>query len=247
MKRKSEKPVRSTAHSLDGFTLVELLVVVSIIALMTSIALPTLTRAQRNGEGIHCLANERQLVLAWMQYAIDADDRLCDPNSLRSDLRRYAPMDEVYICKTVQDEDATSSYGISNTMGGHARDGVTPYERLHRVSHPSRRMVLVDVEAESQSCFWPLLFYEEHWQWRPWSWPASTNLQTLTARHNDGCNMVFADGHGEYRHWKDRRTVKLIKGVLANPVMASMDNADLDFAVDVLTNETHLPAGDSSL
>jgi prepilin-type processing-associated H-X9-DG protein/prepilin-type N-terminal cleavage/methylation domain-containing protein len=236
MQRMSEKCMRITVHSRWGFTLVELLVVVSIIALMTTITLPALTRAQRNGEGIHCLANEHQLQLAWLQYAIDSDDRLCDPNALRSRLRRYAPDDEVYVCKTVQNEDATSSYGLSNTMGGKARDAVTPYEKLHRISQPGRRMVLVDIEAGSQSCFWPLLRYEEKWKWRPWSWPPSANLQTMTARHNNGCNMAFADGHCKYRRWKDRRTVKLIKGLLIDPNMISHDNADLEFAIDILTN-----------
>lgn len=232
---KSKRPP-TTIPLGQGFTLVELLVVVSIIALMMSIALPTLTRAQRKGEGIHCLANERQLMLAWLQYAMDSDDRICDPNSFRSDLRRYAQTDDVYVCKAVQDESATSSYGLSNTMGGDKRDEVTPYEKLHGISHPSHRMVLVDVEAESQSCFWPLLRHEDTWKWRPWSWPASASLQNMTARHNDGCNMSFADGHGEYRRWKDRRTVKLIKGLIAEPNVASADSSDLAYAVDILTN-----------
>ncbi|MHC4517102.1 MAG: prepilin-type N-terminal cleavage/methylation domain-containing protein [Planctomycetota bacterium] len=236
MKRTSEKHTRIGGHSQRGFTLTELLVVVSIIALMITITLPALTRAQRNGEGIHCLANEHQLMLAWLQYSVDSDDQLCDPNALRFRLRRYVPTDEVYVCKTVQDENATSSYGISNTMGGDGRDAVTPYEKLHHISQPSRRMVLVDVDGESQTCFWPLLRYEETWKWRPWSWPPSTNLQNMTARHNDGCNMSFADGHGEHRRWKDRRTVKLIKGLIVEPNLVSHDNVDLEFAIDVLTN-----------
>jgi len=236
MKRSNCEHKRIIFHWPRGFTLVELLVVVSIIALMMSITLPALTRAQRNGEGVHCLANERQLMLAWLQYAMDADDRLCNPDALTSALRSYAPMDEVYICKSVEDENATSSYGISNTMGGEARDDVTPYEKLHRVSRPSGRMVFVDVMAEAQSCFWPLLRYEESWKWRPWSWPPSTNFQSMTARHNDGCNMAFADGHAEYRRWKDRRTLKLIKGLIAEPNAASTDNTDLEFSIDILTN-----------
>ena len=236
MKRTTSEHRRIIGQAGSAFTLIELLVVVSIIALMMSITLPTLTRAQRNGESIHCLANERQLTLAWLQYAMDSDDRLCRPDALMSALRPYAPMDEVYICKGVQDEHATGSYGLSNTMGGAERDEVTPYEKLHNVSHPSRRMVVVDVEAEWQSCFWPLLRHKETWTWRPWSWPPSTSLQTMTARHNDGCNMAFADGHGQYRRWKDRRTLKLIKGQIADPNAASTDNSDLGFAIDILTN-----------
>ncbi len=236
MRRVNRKRRASRHYFNEGFTLVELLVVVSIIALMMSIALPTLTRAQRNGESIHCLANERQLMLAWLQYAVDFDDQICDPNALIKALRPYAPMDEVYVCKAIEGEVVANSYGISNTMGGKSRDDVDPYERLHRVSHPSGKMVLVDIAAHSQTTFWPLLRDEESWTWRPWSWPPGTSLQTMTARHNNGCNMSFADGHGEYRRWKDRRTIRLIKGQIAEPNEASTDNADLDFAIEILTN-----------
>lgn len=253
MGRSKRDYVRTALYRSYAFTLVELLVVVSIIALMVSISLPTLTRAQRNAEGVHCLANEHQLSLAWLQYALDCDDHLCKPDELTKALRRYAPMEEVYICKAVRDENASSSYGISNTMGGRERDGVTPYDKLHRVSGPSRKMLFVDVEAESQSCFWPLLRKEKQregeeekaeepeyigWKWRPWSWPPTTSLQNMTARHNNGCNMTFADGHSEYRRWRDGRTIKLIKGLIAEPNMASTDNVDLEFAVEVLTNQT---------
>ncbi len=160
-------------------------------------------------------------------------------------------MDEVYICRAIQDENAISSYGISNTMGGKERDGVTPYERLHRISHPGQKMVFVDVEPESQSCFWPLQRYETpkerekgeeqeevHWRWRLWSWPPSTSLQNMTARHNNGCNMTFADGHGEYRRWRDPRTLKLIKGLSTEPNIVSDDNPDLEYTIDILTTPT---------
>ena len=34
----------------------------------------------------------------------------------------------------------------------------------------------------------------------------------LTNRHNNGCNVSFADGHCEYRKWKDPRTIRLLQG-----------------------------------
>ena len=46
----SEKPT--------AFTLVELLVVISIIPVMMAIMLPSLTNAQKQGESIHCLASK---------------------------------------------------------------------------------------------------------------------------------------------------------------------------------------------
>src|SRR5215211_4672710 len=52
-----------------GFTLVELLVVIGIIAVLIVILLPTLARARSAGRTIACSSNLRQLVLATQMFA----------------------------------------------------------------------------------------------------------------------------------------------------------------------------------
>lgn len=54
-----------------GFTLVELLVVIGIIALMLSILLPALGKVRESSRQIKCLSNLRQLSLATVQYCND--------------------------------------------------------------------------------------------------------------------------------------------------------------------------------
>jgi prepilin-type N-terminal cleavage/methylation domain-containing protein len=52
-----------------GFTLVELLVVISIIALLMAILMPALNRARELGRRTVCMGNLKQLALAWVMYA----------------------------------------------------------------------------------------------------------------------------------------------------------------------------------
>jgi prepilin-type N-terminal cleavage/methylation domain-containing protein len=62
-----------------GFTLVELLIVIGIIAALIAILLPTLNRAREEARRIKCLSNVRQLSLSWMMYANDNKGRFVTP------------------------------------------------------------------------------------------------------------------------------------------------------------------------
>jgi prepilin-type N-terminal cleavage/methylation domain-containing protein len=60
----------------QGFTLVELLVVLAALAVLTTVLLPALAAPQSDGKAFQCLNNTKRLTTAWLMYASDNDDRL---------------------------------------------------------------------------------------------------------------------------------------------------------------------------
>ena len=111
-----------------GFTLVELLVVISIIALLLAILMPALGKARRQARVVVCKTNLKMFGLAFISYCVASGGKL--PPAYYS---QYSPpywFDEIepYIGVTLAEESPTGG-AIGQKKGVNRCPNATPVER----------------------------------------------------------------------------------------------------------------------
>ena len=73
----------------SGFTLVELLVVISIIALLLAILMPSLQKAREQGRKVVCMTNLKQQAYALLLYTEDNNGKLPTANEFGNAVSKY--------------------------------------------------------------------------------------------------------------------------------------------------------------
>ncbi len=107
----------------NGFTLIELLVVISIIALLMSILIPTLSLARESARQTYCVANMKQLALAYISYTTTSGDLI--PNGFVSNRTSSNPLNESHRSSWVeapQDDNGNKVHG--NATLKHRQNGI---------------------------------------------------------------------------------------------------------------------------
>lgn len=102
----------SCGHRRRGFTLVELLVVIGIIALLVSILLPALGRVREQAKSAQCRSNLRQIGVSMLMYARDNRDRF-SPTPNQGNWYRRVPAGSRVFYRILLPLDSDAYWGIA--------------------------------------------------------------------------------------------------------------------------------------
>lgn len=214
-----------------GFTLVELLVVISIIAILAALLLPTLMQGKQKALQTLCLSNHRQVGLASLMYMQDHSDRwipyILDDGS---GVKLWPVMFKKYIENTnVFTEPCNRNRtfwfvppslpedwaGIFVAMGMNAN--IPPNFRMSTATHPTDAIAYCDTALNypDPASPWQLHGYYTTWwtdTFRPEALaysgtPAAAGNHAPPAYwHRGGANVTFFDGHSAWMREKKIRT-----------------------------------------
>ncbi len=185
-----------------GFTLIELLVVIAIIAILAAVLFPVFARAREKARQTQCINNAKNLGTAFGCYTQDYDERMPFASGAHDNISRkwwdlifpYLLNEYIYSCPSAAPAsgDVTfrynfniGRYGYPDGGGVHINDIDTPGWVIllnERVDVPCK----LDSTDVANFAFhdWPdpNVYY-----WCEWTLP-----------HNNGCNLVFCDGHAKW-------------------------------------------------
>ena len=206
--------MRNPSQRRRGFTLVELLVVIGIIALLVSILLPALNKAREDAKRVRCLSNERQLVMAWQMYASDNKGKLVGSNTpgwpttpwwywaaggnsletlYNGKLWPYLKNYEVYKCPNDRVM-YTHTYSINGYLAGENGDRVFTTGAIKKAFATFVFIEELDPRGYEINSFMPTHYPSQNWNDIPGN------------MHGNAGIISFADGHAVIWPFSDART-----------------------------------------
>ncbi len=213
---------RTTERQRGGFSLIEMAVTISIIALLTVLLFPAIKTVQKKADLIRCTSNLRQCFTAFCNYAVENDGYLPDvgnngtywPTTLvpyysnqpatyqglsKAPLIQKCPTQARNI-REAFGKDYPGNYGMNFTLGICTANNVTRRQKLTALPVPSNTLLLTEGNYNVNSSICVITGYDLT--------QSATNKKTgsyFGGVHTGANNILWADGH--ITIWKDVQTL----------------------------------------
>lgn len=210
-----------------GFTLIELLVVIAIVAILASLLMPVLSRAKGRTQRIACLNRLRQWDLAALMYKDDHEEFLPREKCVDNDhtwAHLAAPLNgdvwfnalppgylghrpasafaadaegfhrsRVFQCPTPRFPAGTFQPRFSLAINSQLNESADPLQkvRFSAIRYPADTVLYLECGVMGETP--KVCPTQKPYNGRPYSWAVR-----LSARHNRGSNLAFADGHAQW-------------------------------------------------
>jgi general secretion pathway protein G len=210
------RPRKAAALTWGGFTLLELLVVLAIIAILTTLGVRFAAASMQKAKTAQCISKMRGLGTAILSYANEHEWQL--PRSMHSagsygeDSWTYAVspylgiptpvsmntwpsyFESCYRCPSDTNRSVNRwSYGMNvffelDPDGDDYTGSPATWRRLPNSSSPQRTILLAEPRSAD---------FSDHVMSHLWSSPVAAKNGIEYKRHGDGSNYLFLDGHVE--------------------------------------------------
>lgn len=196
-----------------GFTIIELLVVISIICILAALGLPISRAVLEKGNATQCLGNLRNIGMAAMSYAADNAMKLPmtshkgSANQWAVTLQPYASDSIKFKCPSDPTKSRERSFAINDMLTPNPCKAVfLDYSYLSKIDRPSETIYFAESSKDfSTDHFHFSEFYGD--QVPPEAFEEFIDVK----RHGGSSNYLFTDGHSEQLSWEQ------VKKRLENP------------------------------
>lgn len=217
-----EQPYRKVGR---GFTLIEVLVVVAIIALLISILAPSLAAARRQARSTLCLSNVRQLGVASQMYANSWKGMLVDfglahggsvdeSKTWLNSLRREYGQKLVARCPDDQSpywtqpypgttQKRRASYGVNEYLTGRLA-GYERFRKIEAIRRPATTILFCELTHLGEYAVSDHV-HPVNWVLNPL---AEARKQIEPDLHSGKANYAYADAHAESARFEQTFKIK---------------------------------------